>query len=199
MDVSREVLGGLSLLSESRNRVTDEEVSQILATVTRSLSWNLTAEKEFGHDMDRAEQKLICLSLMSLIVTTARLNTGMGDEVMRITDILSDCEVSSERIAHIVTLYQQDRERLQQRLRSISAIDTQVPAFQDVKWSQEIVVKSNQLNRLQSPVMEHLISVRHESGSVEFCADVHDLQEIVHSLRECCKAIDSVKQSKHTS
>ena len=94
----------------------------------------------------------------------------------------------------VVHVYQNDRQRLQERLAALTTIDEQLPAFRDVKWTQEVILKSNTLHRLQSPVIQYLISVKHESGSVDFCADVDDLQQLVHSVRECCKAIDAVKQ-----
>ena len=208
MDVSADTLHGLSLLSAARERLTQEELSSILQTVSRSLAWRSGCsplkqqehqEREDGSNFTRAEQKLACLSLIALLVSAARANTGLDSEVSRIKEILGDCDVDQERVDQVIAVYRREREGLQQRLFNLTiddseGLDAMAPAFRDIKWVQETVLKTSQLDHLASPVSRFLISIRHDAGSTDFAADIDDLQELVHSLRQCCKAIERIRE-----
>lgn len=192
-------LDGLSLLTESKKRLNDDQWDEILNTVIQSIGRTTGPDAgDTGSSLLTGEEKLVCMSVIHLFATTARSNVGLDDEIERINQILTDCGVEKERRQKLVVTYSNQRDQLIKRLDrlGISSTRDEVPTFKNVTWCRETTVASSDLNQMPDPLTQFLISVKHESGSIDMTTDSDDLQEMVHSIRECCKVIESIKHDR---
>lgn len=189
MQLCQEVLDGLSLL----RRISDEEFKDLLLIVRRSLR----GQEEDKHPC-RGEVKLATLSLILTLSEAARQHEGVDSEIKLLTDVLTDCDVDEKRQSSILSSYREERDILVGRLQrlKITCTDDEPPRVNDINWRHEIVAKTDQLNKVSPALNIRLrMEVNDANDDIEFVTDMAGLQHMVKSLREACKAIESVKKS----
>ena len=192
-ELTSSTLDGLSLLSESKKRITDDQLDRILETVVKSIG--RTAGSEAGdNNLTTGEEKLTCLSIMHLFATTARSNVELDEEVIRIDQTLTDCGLEKEKRRKIVQTYCDHRNQLVERLDGLRISSVQLPSFKNITWSRETFVASSDLTVMSDPETQFLISIKHDSGSIDMTADADDVQEMMHGVRECCKMIEGINR-----
>lgn len=207
MDLCQEVLDGISLLKNTK-RITRDELTSILQIVSDSLRNNTSDD---GGYLKRGDLKLATLSLSCLMIESCRQNLGINREIEMLKTLLEDCHVEPEYSTLILTVYTTLRDDLNGRLERIrikDGSDDSMKEIIDVDWRQEILLKTNFLDKLSQ--LQYFISLKtnhlnnddnnyHEDDAsrnetIDFSCSLQDLTDLLYKIKECSKAVENVLQ-----
>ncbi|RWS06626.1 COMM domain-containing protein 3-like protein [Dinothrombium tinctorium] len=188
MDLCKDAIDAISLLRDKR-RVDDAAFAAILDSIREASTDRHAYEKQ----LKRGEQKLIALSLITLLVEACKTNRGLKNEVNAIKSVLDDCEADEQYSKLVLNLYETElRDKLYTRLQNMKiegGCEQQTKNVVDVTWTQDLVIKSKLREHISE--VNYLIDLHTEDGDkIGFMCTLQGLQDLTSKLKECRKSIE---------
>ena len=205
MELCREVLDGLSLLKNEQ--INGQKMQEILKQCKRLLFRSKLPPEDAKDITDETlttiEEKLVKLSICSLVLELAKHNSGPE----AIESVLEECGLKSSpdnkfnpNCLKLIEFYRNIRIELRQLLNE-QTHDPSLPEIIDVQWNQFYVLKSDTKDKINE--FQYLIQINCDrsvvndstdiafgSQDLTFNASLPQLQDLCHKLRECRKLVE---------
>ncbi|EGG17012.1 COMM domain-containing protein 3 [Cavenderia fasciculata] len=189
MNLSEDVIKGLEALSDEKTipteafkTIVDCSFAVLLKTDTEeTLTYNGSLK---GIDIIAIKQTYS--ALITFILESMKLNIDNDT----ISSILEEQKLTSNRINVIIQYFTNNRTKLRKYL---SITNFHYPHIIDVNWRLDYFMKSNSIEKVNTPVyMINLTTEKEEGqkGQVEFACTLDQLQDLVFKLRDAQKQIE---------
>ncbi|KYR01113.1 COMM domain-containing protein 3 [Tieghemostelium lacteum] len=191
LNLSEDIIKGLETLADEK-LINDQVFNHILdssfkVAVKNNLDSSVILESAVTKDVDAIALKQTFSSLLSFILETMKINSDLNS----ISGILDDHKFSESRIENILNYFKEHRVAIRKVL---SITNFHFPHIIDVNWRLDYFMKSNSVEKLNTPV--YLINLTTEQeegvqpGKVEFACTLDQLQDLVYKLRDAQKQIE---------
>ncbi|EAL65512.1 hypothetical protein ACTFIW_001570 [Dictyostelium discoideum] len=189
MNLSEDVLKGIETLSDEK-LINDSVFKHIIDTCFLVILKKKTESDLFDNkavsSVDTIALKQTFSAFIVFILESMKINYDQSS----ISDLLEEHKLSSSRIDFISNYFKEYRVAIRKHL---SVTNFHFPHIIDVNWRLDLFMKSNAVEKLNTPV--YLINLTTEQeenvkGKVQFAATLDQLQDLVFKLRDAQKQIE---------
>ncbi|KAF2070866.1 hypothetical protein CYY_007822 [Polysphondylium violaceum] len=190
MNLSEDVLKGVEALSDEKN-ISDNAFKNIVdccfkVILKQKTESDLFEDKSAISGIDIIVLKQTYSAFIAFILELMKVNSDQAT----ISDLLEDHKLSNNRIQFILNYFKEYRVAIR---KALSITNFHFPHIIDINWRLDYFLKSNSLEKLNTPVYIVSLTTEQEEdqkGKVEFACTLDQLQDLVFKLRDAQKQIE---------
>ena len=202
MELCREVIDGLSLLKT--NKISGQQMTEVLRQ-SKQLLLNKSTDGSDEDVLNTIEEKLLKLSVCSLIVELVKHNTGSDaiESVLEEYGLKSSADNKfNDNCLQLIQFYRSVRQEIRHKLLD-QTFGEPLPAVIDAQWEQYYLLRAEgreKINEIQylikincdKSVVNEETDIAKGSHDLTFTASLPQMQDLCHKLRECRKCVEKV-------
>ncbi|EGD80947.1 hypothetical protein PTSG_01530 [Salpingoeca rosetta] len=184
MELAHRVEEELRVAADS-SQVPDPTFSKVLRHAASALTQQ--SSDEDVDDLDRPAKQAHA-GVVTLLAEACKQQATAES----LSSLLEDLSFSESRAQQVVTAYQENMTVARSHLRRLAS---ELPHVVDVKWRLDHTTKGNNLESIQEPLYTVSLKTENagESKTIEFTCNVAELQDLVSTLKDACKAVSDLQ------
>jgi len=190
MDINDEVTKGLAVLGE--DKLINDAAYKSLVETTLSILLRLRTDNDLLSpplsSVDPVALKQGYSGLVTFFLEGAKVN---ADHII-LRSILEEHKLPTNRVDLLLARYNEAKPHIR---KSLAQTNFHHPHLVDVDWRLDYLIKSNSVERINTPIYRVALKLEENEGKVgriEFACSLEQLQDLVFKLRDATKQIERV-------